>query len=91
MAFQAEGIDSEILSCMMESIVNASASWEESVCRASWTRSVARVWARFSHRIKELLTQAESKQDTELHSKLMKDYLDLQRKIKEFNNFYDEA
>ena len=54
-------------------------------------RALARLWARFSQRIKTALAEAEAKKDAGLHSKLMKEYLDVQRKMKEFNSFYDEA
>jgi hypothetical protein len=54
-------------------------------------RAIARLWARFSQRIKTALAEAEAKKDAGLHSKLMKEYLDVQRKMKEFNSFYDEA
>jgi DNA primase len=53
-------------------------------------KSVAKKWARFSQQIKRLIVQAEARNDAGLHEKLMKDYLDVQRKMKDFNSFYDE-
>ena len=52
---------------------------------------LAKIWARFSHRIKELIAQAEVRKNREEQDRLMKEYLDVQRKMKEFSNFYDEA
>ena len=59
--------------------------------RLTVRRSLARIWARFSHGVKLALADAEAKNDAGLAAKLMKDYLDGQRKLKEFSNFYDEA
>lgn len=50
-----------------------------------------KVWARFSQQIKKAITQAEAAKDMERYTILMKEYLDVQRKMKEFINFYDEA
>ncbi len=54
-------------------------------------RAIAKLWARFSQQIKSAITAAEAKKDANLQSELMKEYLDVQRKMKEFTNFYDEA
>lgn len=54
-------------------------------------RAIGRLWARFSQQIKVALAEAEAKKDAGLQSKLMKEYLDVQRRMKEFINFYDEA
>lgn len=59
--------------------------------KAATERSVQRALARFSQRIKQALSEAEAKKDAELQDKLMKEYLDVQRKMKEFSSFYDEA
>lgn len=54
------------------------------------SKRVARCWARFSQQIKAAIAGAEAKKNIELHSQLMKEYLDVQRKMKEFSSFYDE-
>ncbi len=53
-------------------------------------KSIAKKWARFSQQVSRQIVQAEAKNDAVLQAKLMKDYLDVQRKMKEFNSFYDE-
>jgi DNA primase len=58
--------------------------------RAAIFKRITRNWARFSQRIKRAIAEAEVKKDTNLHDRLMKEYLDVQRKMKEFSNFYDE-
>ena len=63
----------------------------EADVRFALDRSIGRVWARFSQQIKAALAEAEAKKDAGLQSKLMKEYLDVQRKMKEFNSLYDEG
>lgn len=48
-------------------------------------------WARFSHEVGRELGRAEAAKDAELQAKWMKEYLDVQRKMKELGSFYDEA
>ncbi len=50
-----------------------------------------RAWVRFSQHIKKALAAAEASEDAELQAKLMKEIIDVQRKIQEFTSFYDEA
>jgi DNA primase len=59
--------------------------------RGALNRGIGRLWARFSQRIRAALEDAEAKKDAGLHARLSKEYLDLQRKMKEFISFYDEA
>ncbi len=50
-----------------------------------------KAWARFSHEIRTQAALAEAAKDAELQAKWMKEYLDVQRKMKEFSAFYDEV
>lgn len=59
--------------------------------RMTIRRGVGRAWARFSQQIKLALAAAEANKDAELREKLMKEYLDVQRKMKEFGSLYDQA
>ena len=54
-------------------------------------KRIAKVWARFSQQIKVAIADAEAKKDAGLELKLKQEYLDVQRKMKEFSSFYDEA
>jgi hypothetical protein len=58
--------------------------------RGALLKGVARLWAQFSQRIKRGISVAESNKDIHLQLQLMKDYLDVQRKMKDFNSFYDQ-
>ncbi len=59
----------------------------EGELKISLDRALVRRWAQFSQKVRAALAQAEVQKDADLQAKLMKDYLDVQRKIKEFNNF----
>jgi hypothetical protein len=48
---------------------------------------LGRTWARFSQQIKTALADAEAKKDAGLRAELMKEFLDVQRKMKEFSSF----
>lgn len=88
------GLDSQLRSTLTEAWVGGETQAKplglEDV-RAAFDRAISRSWARFSHRIKRALADAEAKKDAGLQAQLMKEYLDVQRKMKEFNSFYDEA
>jgi DNA primase len=84
-------LDSQVRSTLTEAWVGGETPFAVRDFQVALDRSIARLWARFSQRIKTALAEAEAKKDAGLHSKLMKEYLDVQRKMKEFNSFYDEA
>ncbi|MGK5086557.1 DNA primase [Bdellovibrionota bacterium FG-2] len=50
-------------------------------------QKVTRIWARFSQQIKTKMAEAEEKKDLQAQSELMKVFLDVQRKMKEFKSF----
>jgi hypothetical protein len=86
-----EDLDPQVRSTLTEAWVSQDPLFEKDDFKMSLDKAIGRLWARFSHRIKAALTDAEAKQDAGLHAELMKEYLDVQRKIKEFISFYDEA
>ncbi|MCM2322591.1 MAG: DNA primase [Oligoflexia bacterium] len=83
--------DATARSLLTEAWVAPTDSFEVGDLKRAMGRAMGRCWARFSQRIKDALAAAEAKKDAELHQKLMKEYLDVQRKMKEFTSFYDEA
>ncbi len=82
--------DEQIRSVITGAVVSGEASIQLEQFKEALFRSVAKKWARFSQQIRRQIVQAEAKNDAGLQAKLMKDYLDVQRKMKEFNSFYDE-
>jgi DNA primase len=83
--------DPQVRSILTEALVSEDNEVEENDFQSAQDRALSRVWARFSQQIKAAIAAAEAKKDAGLHAKLMQEYLDVQRKMKEFNNFYDEA
>ncbi len=86
-----QDIDPSLRPVLTEAWVTKEPLFTQAEFKNALDRALSRNWARFSQQIKKALAEAEAKQDGDLHAQLMKDYLDVQRKIKEFNNFYDEA
>lgn len=84
-------LDTHIRSTLTEALVSENLPFQEDEFRLSTERGQARSWARFSQQIKAALEDAEAKKDAQLQAKLMQEYLDVQRKMKEFTSFYDEA
>jgi DNA primase len=86
-----EELDPQVRSTLTEALVTQDPLFEREDFRISLDRAIGKLWARFSQRIKAALADAEAKQDAGLQAELQKEYLDVQRKIKEFISFYDEA
>ncbi|HUP58697.1 MAG TPA: DNA primase, partial [Bdellovibrionota bacterium] len=85
------GLDSYLRSILTEAWVEDGKGFDRSEFQAALDHQMMRCWARFSQQIKTELAAAEANKDAGLREKLLKDYLDVQRKMKEFTSFYDEA
>ncbi|MEN9722124.1 MAG: hypothetical protein RJB38_110 [Pseudomonadota bacterium] len=86
------GIDSrQVLTTITEALVANEPPHLMADFQRALKRQLGRAWVRFSQHIKQALGSAEASQDAELQAKLMQEYVDVQRKIKEFTSFYDEA
>jgi DNA-binding helix-hairpin-helix protein with protein kinase domain len=81
--------DALVRSVVTESLMKDDPSFTIEDLQSLLEQKVSRIWARFSHEIKSALDAAEAKKDADLQSVLMKEYLDVQRKMKELNYFYD--
>ncbi len=90
-SFFGEAIEPQVRSIVMEALLAQELPIAEGDYRRACEVGLARSWARFSQQIKTAMADAEAKQDAGLHSKLMKEYLDVQRRMKEFSVSYDEA
>jgi hypothetical protein len=84
-------LDPQLCSVLAEALMPTDkAALDEMDVKVAVGQSLGRAWARFSQQIKAALSGAEANKDAGLHSKLLKDYLDVQRKMKEFSSLYDE-
>lgn len=87
-----EGVeDLQVRSIISEALVQQKNELAKEQVDKALKQRISLVWARFSQRLRQALSEAETKNDTGLHAQLMKDYLDVQKKMKEFNSFYDKA
>jgi DNA primase len=83
--------DTQVRSVITEALLPELPPFEESEIQGALGYRVVRLWARFSQHIKAAISDAEAKKDAGLQSKLMKEYLDVQRKMKELSKLYDEV
>jgi hypothetical protein len=86
-----DDLEPQVRSTLTEAMVSREPLFDRADFGHALDRAIGRLWARFSQRIKAALADAEAKQDAGLQEQLAKEYLDVQRKIKEFISFYDEA
>lgn len=89
--FLTDELDPQVRSILTEAWVAHESPFTEEDVVGALNRALGRSWAQFSQQIKSALADAEVKKDAKLQSELMKDYLDVQRKMKEFITLYDEA
>jgi DNA primase len=90
-ALESDSVPAEVRSILTEASIAAEDPFTQEELGTALDKAVAHAWARFSQSIKSALAAAEAKKDAQLQSKLMQDYLDVQRRMKEFTTFYDEA
>jgi hypothetical protein len=67
------------------------APFTEGEFRIAVQRGLRDVWARFSQELESRLRDAELKKDANLQAQLSQEFLDVQRRMKEFATFYDEV
>ena len=90
-SFLNEGLDEKIRIALTSSLVAEAPEKGPEDFQLALSKSISKIWARFSQQIKLAISGAEIGKDTDLQARLMKEYLDVQRKMKEFSSFYDEA
>jgi DNA primase len=85
----------EIRNLVTESLVGTDAPGvaplSEGEFRIAVQRGIHQSWARFSQELKGRLRDAELKKDEDLRSRLAQEFLDVKRRMKEFESFYDEV
>jgi DNA primase len=84
------GEDSQVSSVLTESLLWTEPPFSVTDFRRAISKGVVKLWARFSQWIKTAIAEAELNKDAELQAQLMKEYLDVQRKMKDFSSFYDQ-
>ncbi len=81
-------ISQELQSVIMESLLQDDSTLEEAHLEALLKKGIHKIWVRFSHDLKRQMAQADASQDSEKFKELSQQFLDLQRKLKEFEGSY---
>lgn len=85
----------ELRELITQSLIGAdapgSAPFSEGEFRIAVQRGIHQSWARFSQELKGRLRDAELKKDEDLRARLAQEFLDVKRRMKEFESFYDEV
>jgi hypothetical protein len=84
-------MDPQLRVVLTEACLSKTAPLEASEVRHALGRGVLRALERFSQSIQTAIADAEAKKDAGLEAQRKQEYLDVQRRIKEFSSFYDEA
>jgi hypothetical protein len=81
-------VSQELRTVIMEGLLQESIPGEEEVLGGLLKRAVYKSWVRFSQELKRAMSEADSRQDIEKFEDLSQQFLDLQRKLKEFEDSY---
>lgn len=81
-------ISEELRSVILEQLWKEGAPPEPKHLEDLLNTGMVRIWAQFSQEVRKKMAEAESRQDLENFEKLSKQFLDLQRKLKELEESY---
>ncbi len=81
-------ISQELRSVILEGLLQEKDPGGEAQLFSCLRRGIHRAWARFSHKLKKQMSDADLAQDMEKFRELSQQFLDLQRKLKEFEDSY---
>jgi DNA primase len=84
----ADAISQELRSVIMEGLLQESVAGEAEQLKILLRRGIHKSWARFSQRLKQEMAAVDAAQDTEKFRELSQQFLDLQRKLKDFEDSY---
>ena len=83
-----DGISQELRTVMMEGLLRESVAGEGEQLEALLKKATFKVWAQLSHEMRRKMVEAETSQDMKNFEELSKQFLDLQKKLKEFEDSY---
>lgn len=83
-------ISQELRSVIMEGLLSEKVAGDEKVLEPLLRHGLRNAWARFSQRLKQQMAEADAAQDIERFKELSEQFLDLQRKLKDFEESYVE-
>jgi DNA primase catalytic core len=83
-----ESISQELQSVIMECLLQQDDQGDDVQLAVLLKKGIHKIWVRFSHELKHLMAAADASQDMEKFKELSQQFLDLQRKLKEFEGSY---
>lgn len=83
-----ESISQELQSVIMECLLQEVVQGDEDQLEVLLKKGIHKIWVRFSHELKHQMAAADASQDMEKFKELSQQFLDLQRKLKEFEGSY---
>jgi DNA primase len=84
----SQELRSLILEAMLAETQSVAAPQTKALLGSLLNRGIHRSWAQFSQRIKQAMLDADQQQDMEKFRELSQQFLDLQRKLKDFEDSY---
>jgi len=87
-ALLEDKITQELQSVIMECLLQDELSEDEIKLEVLLKKGIHKIWVRFSHELKHAMAAADASQDMEKFKELSQQFLDLQRKLKEFEGSY---
>jgi hypothetical protein len=87
-ALLGESISQELQSVIIEGLLQEPVAGDEAQLEVLLKKGIHKIWVRFSHELKHLMAAADASQDMEKFKELSQQFLDLQRKLKEFEGSY---
>lgn len=81
-------ISQELRSVIMEGLLQETVAGDAAQLESLLKRGIYKSWVRFSHALKQELGSVDPTQDIEKFKELSQQYLDLQRKLKDFEDSY---
>jgi len=83
--------NAQLRALMTEALMGGEPRFSAEELKTAVKHAIHKFWARFSQQIRSAMAEAEAGKNADLLANLMKEYLDVQRKLKEFTSFYDEG
>jgi DNA primase len=83
--------DEQFRGLILSALLDPEPKMDEALAKSTIESAIRSCWARFSHQVKVQIAEADERQDSETSAKLLQQYLDLQRKLKEIESSNEES
>lgn len=83
--------DEQFRGLILAALLDPEPKIDAALAKSAIESAIRSNWARFSHQMKREIAAADERQDSETSAKLLQQYLDLQRKLKEIESSNEES